>query len=171
MKLTIPKGIRPTSSKVKEAIFSVLVSLGLDFEGIECLDFFAGSGALGFEALVRGASTLTAVDSSFESCKAIKENAAKYKLEDKTKVIKSNALKINLDKDFDLVFADPPYDLADPDVTELFKVVKKVLKPEGIFVFEFSSKRKINWQSSEDSLELLSQKIYGDTVVYFFRSS
>lgn len=170
MKLNIPKGIRPTSSKVKEAIFNVLSSLGVDFSGLICADLFAGSGALGFEALKRGASFLTSVDASFESCKAIKENATKYKLETQTKVVKSSVFKINFPQEFDLVFADPPYDLADLQVEELFKLVKKILKPESIFVFEFTSKRKFNWQDFEPSLELISQKLYGDTAVYFFQS-
>lgn len=176
MQFVAPKAIRPTTGKVRQAIFNVLLSLGADFENADCLDLFAGSGALGIEALFQGAKTLVSIDSSFESCKAINQNLEKAKQKHKAKVLKQNALKFNSSSTYQLIFADPPYELPDKEVEALFANVCEFLSEDGIFIFEFTSR----WPAKEsqekkfkeqpfNKFELLQHKNYGDTAVMFFK--
>lgn len=100
--------VRPTSEKVKEALFS---SIQFDIEGRRILDLFAGSGQLGIEALSRGAESATFVDCSDASIKVIKQNLENTRLANKAKVVRSDFSMFcsrSYDK-FDIVFLDPPY--------------------------------------------------------------
>ncbi len=100
--------VRPTTDKVKEAIFS---AIQFDIEGRRFLDLFAGSGQMGLEALSRGAESATFVDSSPESIKVCKENISATGFEAESKIIRSDALSflaLTNDK-FDIAFLDPPY--------------------------------------------------------------
>ena len=100
--------VRPTTDKVKEAIFS---SIQFDIEGRRFLDLFAGSGQIGIEALSRGAKSAVFVDASKDSIKVIKENISSCKFEEYSKVVFSDALSFlsNTKETFDIVFLDPPY--------------------------------------------------------------
>ena len=106
--LTVPKrGTRPTSDKVRGALFSMINEF---IEGSKCPDLFAGSGALGLEALSRGAESCVFVDMGKESCLAISSNLKKTRLEKgfvKRQVAKSYIQNCN--NSFDVIFADPPY--------------------------------------------------------------
>ncbi|MDJ0626493.1 MAG: RsmD family RNA methyltransferase [Candidatus Caenarcaniphilales bacterium] len=166
MKLKVPKDIRPTSSKVKEAIFSVLRGYLSRYENLNCLDLFAGSGALGLKALEEGIDLCVFFDKSSCSIQAIKENIQKYKFEAKSKVLKKDVLKFEFTENFDLIFADPPYSLNKDEVEIIFEKVRRVLNPRGIFVFEFSS--RFDFLQINVGFELLQKKIYGDTTVCFF---
>ena len=110
--LTVPKrGTRPTSDKVMGALFSMINEF---IEGSNCLDLFAGSGALGLEALSRGAESCVFVDMGKESCLAISSNLKKTRLEKgfvKRQVAKSYIQNCN--NSFDVIFADPPYEFTD----------------------------------------------------------
>lgn len=102
---------RPTSDKVKGSLFN---SLGQFFDGGQVLDLYAGSGALGIEAVSRGYDEATLVDISGQACQVIKKNVALTKEEEKFRVLKcsdNRAMSILHDegKKFDLVFLDPPY--------------------------------------------------------------
>jgi 16S rRNA (guanine(966)-N(2))-methyltransferase RsmD len=102
---------RPTSERVKEAVFSMIQ---FDLEGRSVLDLFSGSGQMGLEALSRGASEATLVDRSAEAVAIIKENAAKTKLSDKCTVYRSDYLDFIRrfsGKQYDIVILDPPYAL------------------------------------------------------------
>lgn len=100
--------VRPTTDKVKEAIFS---AIQFDIEGRNVLDLFAGSGQLGIEALSRGAASATFVDMSAESISVVKDNLDYTRLADKSKVSRNDFSSfIGMCKDkFDIVFLDPPY--------------------------------------------------------------
>ncbi len=100
--------VRPTSDKVKEAIFS---AIQFDIEGRRFLDLFAGSGQIGLEALSRGAASAVFVDSSMDALKVIKENVAACKFEDCSKIVRSDALSYltMTNETFDIAFLDPPY--------------------------------------------------------------
>ena len=100
--------VRPTSDKVKEAVFS---AIQFDIEGRRFLDLFAGSGQMGLEALSRGAASAVFVDSSQESLKVLKENVAACKFEDRSKIVRSDALSYltMTNETFDIAFLDPPY--------------------------------------------------------------
>ena len=100
--------VRPTTDRVKEAVFSIIQ---FEIEGRRVLDLFAGSGQLGIEALSRGAASATFVDMSKDSLSAVKYNLEHTKLGDNAKVVQTDALSfLKLTKDkFDIVFLDPPY--------------------------------------------------------------
>ena len=101
---------RPTSEKVKEAVFSVIQ---FDIEGRRILDLFAGSGQLALEALSRGALNAVAVDSSRDAVSVIRKNAEKTRLSDSLKIItadyKTAVKQLSGKNKFDIVFIDPPY--------------------------------------------------------------
>ena len=110
-KLEAPPGLatRPTADRVRETLFSMLVSRLGSVEGLRVADLFAGSGALGFEALSRGAASATFVDQDRAAIAAIKANAARLDALDRIGVMPGSALALPKAEPFDLVFADPPY--------------------------------------------------------------
>lgn len=135
--------LRPTSDRARETLFDVLNNL-IDFDGISCLDLFAGTGALGFEALSRGASEAFFVDKSGINIDIINKSAQELGCHEQIALCKEEAaVYLNGDRTrFDLVFADPPYDYGSyPDL------VKSVLrtKPQ-IFVLETSISEKQNYK-------------------------
>jgi 16S rRNA (guanine966-N2)-methyltransferase len=100
---------RPTADRVRETLLNMLASRLGSFEELRVADLFAGSGALGFEALSRGAAHLTFVESDARALAAIRANAAKLGAEDKIAILASSALALPRSAPFDLIFADPPY--------------------------------------------------------------
>ncbi len=100
--------VRPTTDKVKEAIFS---AIQFEIEGRRILDLFAGSGQLGIEALSRGAANATFVDADKNAIRIIKENLAKTKLDSLSSVAQTDSIAFltMTDKVFDIAFLDPPY--------------------------------------------------------------
>ncbi|MAU34455.1 MAG: 16S rRNA (guanine(966)-N(2))-methyltransferase RsmD [Actinobacteria bacterium] len=159
IRLSAPKGIdiRPTSDRAKEAVFNSLHSRSA-IEGAEVLDLFAGTGALGIEALSRGAKKATFVDKSSESLKLIKENLKKSGFEKTSEIVKEDSLKWlqKSSKSLDLVLLDPPYGFK--NWSELLDAILQ--KQPGIVVIE--SNREIdpgpNWHV--DSI-----RQYGSSVV------
>jgi len=109
--LSAPAGLatRPTADRVRETLFSMLLSRLGSFEGLRVADLFAGSGALGFEALSRGAAEAIFVDNDVTAVAAIRGNADKLAANDKVRVFASSALRLPAAAPFDLIFADPPY--------------------------------------------------------------
>ena len=130
------KATRPTSERVKEAVFSMIQ---FDLEGRSVLDLFAGSGQMALEALSRGASEATLVDRSAEAVAIIKENAAKTKLADSCTVYRSDYLDFLRrfsGKQYDIVIIDPPYALKmyAPALRALIK--SDMLKPTTLIICE-----------------------------------
>jgi 16S rRNA (guanine966-N2)-methyltransferase len=109
--LAAPAGMdtRPTADRVRETLFSMLTSRIGSFEGLRVADLFAGSGALGFEALSRGAATATFVESDPRALAAIRANGAALRATERIGVIGSSALALPRAEPFDLLFADAPY--------------------------------------------------------------
>ena len=99
---------RPTSDRVKEALFSILQ---FELPGMAVLDLFGGTGQLGIEALSRGAARAVFVDAGEAACKIIKENLRRTKLESQAKVVRSDYLTYlkTTKEHFDLILLDPPY--------------------------------------------------------------
>lgn len=104
------RGTRPTADRVRETLFSMLASRLGSFEALRVADLFAGSGALGFEALSRGAARATFVESDPEAAAAIRRNAAKLGAGDRISILGGSALALPKAEAFDLIFADPPYE-------------------------------------------------------------
>jgi len=107
IKFAAVDGLRPTPDRVRETLFNWL---GQTLNGLDCLDLFAGSGALGFEALSRGARRLTFVDTNTDVCRVIKSNCHELGIINQTVSCMAAVqyLKQNTTK-FDIVFVDPPY--------------------------------------------------------------
>jgi 16S rRNA (guanine(966)-N(2))-methyltransferase RsmD len=112
-----PKGTRPTTDRVREALFNVLTARR-DFDGLAVLDLYAGSGALGLEALSRGAATATFVEADPRAAAIIGRNAAVLGLAGATVLTRPVAavLQSGSENPVDLVLADPPYDIAVAEV-------------------------------------------------------
>jgi len=109
--LQAPSGLatRPTADRVREALFSMLASRVGSLEDLRVADVYAGSGALGLEALSRGAAHSTFVETDARAQAAIRANAAKLGVEDRVRVLGGSAIVLPRSEPFDLVFADPPY--------------------------------------------------------------
>lgn len=125
---------RPTTERVKEALFSMIQ---FDIEGRRVLDLFAGSGQLGLEALSRGASSAVLSDLNRDACEIIKKNAQKTKLYEKTRVLNTDYKAVIRGfqgrEKFDIVFLDPPY--AEELVQDaLARLVRSDLLAEGAIV-------------------------------------
>ncbi len=163
-----PKGLntRPTTDKVREAIFSSIADF---LEEARVLDLYAGSGALGLEAISRGAKEAFFVDFSYESIKAINQNIAKLGFSEKTKVIKGKVetfLKIPGGDLFDLIFIDAPYKISVTELTDIIDKARKKLAENGLLVVEHSKKTHI-----ADKTSVEREKTYGQTTISYHRHS
>ena len=131
---------KPTMDKVRAAVFN---ALGDAVKGAKVLDLFAGSGSYGFEALSRGAKEATFVDSSFDAIKAIKKNAANLNREN-VEILNNDVLTFlsQNSKDFDIIFADPPYKLDVYETIVKMLIERDIVRSGGIIVLE--SERELN---------------------------
>lgn len=129
--------VRPTTDKVKEAIFS---SIQFDLYNTDILDLFAGSGQLGIEALSRGAKSAIFVDNSKKSIELVRKNLEKTNLNVKAQIIQMNShdfLK-HSDKKFDFIFLDPPYNKG--LLTEVLPLLSDKLNYNGKIICEYEQK-------------------------------
>ena len=160
--LVAPRGgsTRPTADRVREALFSIL---GQGVVQARVLDLFAGSGALGIEALSRGASEVDFVDSSTAAAAAIRRNLDAVGVE--AVVRRQDALSFlewarRDARQYDLVFLDPPYRRASALGRELSAALAPVLAPDARVVAESDRRAPL-----ELDLELLDERRYGDTLI------
>ncbi len=168
--LRMPKGreTRPTSDKVREAIFNVV---GARVQGAAVLDLYAGTGALGIEALSRGAETADFVESGVPAWKSIEANLDTTRFSTKGTIWRMDVRKAleRLDRPFDLVLLDPPYDSRDiHDVMAEIGRVNGITAPAGIAVLEHS--RRFETGTEYGRLVRQQVKRYGDTSVSFYRA-
>ena len=159
-------GLRPTTDRVRESVFSILTSR-LAFDGIDVLDLFAGSGALGIEALSRGASHCTFVESDRRTAMLIETNLRELGVESRGRVIARDALKFvaSCEKRFDLVLADPPYAAAvfDQLVHEVF--ARGLVLEHGLFLLEHSSTMR---PRTPGNARIEASREFGDSAVTIF---
>jgi 16S rRNA (guanine966-N2)-methyltransferase len=162
--LIAPKGrvTRPTSDRVREALFSILG----DVTDLKVLDLFAGSGALGIEALSRGAQSATVVDSGRAAVAAIRRNLEALALE--AEVIPQPATRFlqSASRDgrqYDLVFLDPPYRHASTLGRELTSALTPILAPDARVVAESDRRSPLGL-----GLSLLDERRYGDTLIQIY---
>ncbi len=169
-RLSSVKGLstRPTGDRVKEALFNIL---GQKVAGSSFLDLFAGSGAIGLEALSRGAEQVIWVDADRACCAQIRKNLARTKLAGGT-VYASDVFAAlgRLEKQgqkFDIIFLDPPYNrgLAEKTITRLAHTA--LLKAGGIIIAEASKKEE--GPPSVSKLCLEQVRTYGETALWFYR--
>ncbi len=164
-----PSVTRPTSSRVREAIFSSVLHTVGSFDGLVVLDLFAGSGALGLEALSRGAAIANFIENDRNALLCIEDNA-KSLGENSISVQKAEVLglveSVASNTAADLVFIDPPYALLDEQIVELLQSLAKNqwLADDALVVVERSSKSVLDWPKD---YEPLANKSYGDTAIWY----
>jgi 16S rRNA (guanine966-N2)-methyltransferase len=159
------KATRPTSDKVREALFSILG----DISNQRVLDLFAGTGAVGLEAISRGASEAVLVERDRRMASVIDRNIEDTTGgdDDRVKLVRGDAFKyLASAKSFDLVFVDPPYSRAGDLAPKLTAVLPAVLAPGATVVTE--SDRREPLILSESAFTLRSEHIYGDTLIRIF---
>jgi 16S rRNA (guanine966-N2)-methyltransferase len=153
----------PMSEKIRGAIFNALG----DIEGLRVLDAYSGTGALSFEALSRGAESATALDSSLEAVRTIKENAEKLGVAEQltaSRIFVKAWTRRNTASMFDIAFVDPPYNAVEPkDLLALSRHVKQ----GGLIILSLPPNEGFRYAQSRQ--ELLSHKNYGDASLYFYR--
>lgn len=167
-KLSAPKSThtRPTTDKVKQAIFNVL---GYIDEDSKVLDLYAGTGGIGIEFLSRGAKESVFVDNNLESVRYIKDNVENCKFNDVSRVYKQDVIRaINIlyqnGEKFDYIFLDPPYEKG--HVKEILDLIEQmdILNENGIIIAEHEKKFNVD---EYEMLELTTRKEYGDIAVSF----
>lgn len=147
---TLP--VRPTTDLAKEALFNILQNR-IGFDELDCLDLFAGTGNITFELASRGANSILAVDIHYHCIKYIKEVAQKYRLE-AVEAKKMDVFRFiaAANTDYDLIFADPPYDL--PSIVSLPKMILDagLLRSDGLLIVEHPSTKILadhpSWQET-----------------------
>jgi 16S rRNA (guanine966-N2)-methyltransferase len=171
-KLYSIKSIRPATALVKNAIFNICQNF---IENARFLDIFSGSGAIGLEALSRGAKSSTFIDLSFSSIQVIKKNIHKLKVEDQTKMIQKDAIKALdlLEPAFDIITIDPPFIMYTKDPYYINKLLfllnfKKLITKDSVIFLEepFYSKRDPNI----DNLTLQNKRKYGSCYLLEYRN-
>ncbi|MBI4706468.1 MAG: 16S rRNA (guanine(966)-N(2))-methyltransferase RsmD [Candidatus Omnitrophica bacterium] len=182
MHILMPEGIRPTQDKVRKALFDILG----DIEGLSFLELFAGSGAVGFEAVSRGAGELVLVEQNRACISVIKKNIELLKLDesilfsqDVDKAVKTFHTQ---GKVFDLIFMDPPYSNPHTNwsiATDIFPIgvgAKKtlqtlgaydILSPNGFIIVEHFKKDAL--PQEQDKLVRFKEAKYSDTLLSFYK--
>lgn len=164
--------VRPTSDRVRESLFNILAHgiEGLELEGAYIADLFAGTGALGIEAMSRGAVWCLFVDDAAASRGLIRENTMTLGLNGKSKISRQDATDIGprsrRSPEFDLVFADPPYDkgLGEKALASLH--IHGWLKENAIVVLEESKRATVEMP---DCFDIIDTRNYGDTQIIIAR--
>lgn len=164
--LKAPKGlsVRPTSDKVRGAIFNIVVANWGDLEGARVLDIYAGSGALGIEALSRGAKSAMFVEKDRRAVNAIEANLDTCGF--KGTVISRDAERLDLSTlgTFDIVFADPPYEMT--ATSKAVATLASALSPRALAIVEHA---KGEAPAIPRGLVPVDSREYGSTAVTFYR--
>ena len=163
-RLKAPAGqsVRPTIDKVREAIFNVLAH---EVPGAAVLDLFAGAGTLGIEALSRGAESAVFVEKSSSAIRVLRENLNELQLTAQTMEIDWSAALSRLMENrvrFDLIFADPPYQMFTPAQIADAVAESRLLAPDGILIIETDAKA-----DADLSLPVLKRRSFGQTQLIF----
>ena len=170
VQLKTPEGLltRPTTDRVKEALFSVI---HFELPGAVVLDLFGGTGQLGIEALSRGAKSAVFVDAREDACKLIRENLKRTKLERDGTVIRSDYLEYlsRCREKFDIIFLDPPYaevflENALNRITEI-----DILQSDGIIVTERPLGKELPWEFA--GYDRSRDYKYGKTLLTIYRKA
>ena len=152
---------RPTTDRVKESVFNIIMPY---IRGAQVLDLFAGSGAMGIEALSRGAKSALFAENNSAACEVIQKNLTDTKLSQNAALYRGDALSFlkSTKEKFSLVFLDPPYDggFYLPVLTEIAE--REILAPEGVLVLEKRADAHIEVPSG---YEVIKDRKYGKTAI------
>ncbi len=161
--------LRPTSDRTRESLFNILAGgrFGDPITEARVLDLFAGTGALGLEALSRGAEHVTFVDDGVKALALIRQNIALCGAEGETRIVKRDARRLppNDGLPCDLVFLDPPYGKGLGEIALAQALAQGWIAPEALIVWEDSAAIV-----PPDGVELLDSRRYGDTVISLLRA-
>jgi 16S rRNA (guanine966-N2)-methyltransferase len=167
------QGTRPTSDRARQAVFNVLehAAWAEPLEGMRVMDLFAGSGALGFEAISRGAAFALFVETDDEARGAIRENADAYGVMGRTRVHRRSAIDLGVrpgsdGEAFDLAFLDPPYRKGLGEQTLARLIEGQWLRPGAVVVFERGSDEP---EIDTPEYDRLDARDYGAARVLFLR--
>jgi len=162
------RGLRATSDLVRGAIFDILHSIAADLSRV--LDLYAGTGALGIEALSRGAAWCDFVEKESRSCRLIQDNLEASGLTEKAAVLRLPAERVltKLSSQYSLILADPPYQDEKADKVLESIAASPLVGPATVIVFEHS-KRKTP-PGMLGNLSLTTSRRHGDTVISIYRS-
>lgn len=176
LRLEVPKaGTRPTSDRVREAVFSTLESWDA-LEGARVLDLYAGSGALALEAISRGASTATLVEKHPQAARVAQRNArtvaAAFRTGSPRVAVARQSVQGFLDgtsgSAYDVVFIDPPYDLGEAELAHDLAALVPHLSEDAVVMVERSSRSpEPGWPAG---LERIREKRYGETALWWAES-
>lgn len=176
--LKTPKGesTRPTTGMVRQAVFNILQN---SIEGAQFLDLFAGSGAMGLEALSRGAQGAVLVENGKFAIQCIEENIKNLDVASKARIIRKDCLKAikslaEAKESFDFIYADPPYLEAFQSGLLSHEVLKSIasaslLKKGGILIIEEDRKASLE-ELEEPGLQFLEMRAFGKSVLYIFQN-
>ena len=168
------EGVRPTSDRAREGLFSTLESEFSSMTDLHFLDLFAGSGAVGVEALSRGAALVHSVELDFETADVAAKNfelvgsaSSKYQVYRQSVeqfLMQASGIK------YDIIFMDPPYPLTNGEVELLLGaiVMRDLLQPRGLIAVERESKgRQFIWPQAPRAMELIKQRSYGQGSIFY----
>ena len=168
--LKTPEGMqtRPTTDRVKEAMFSIIQ---FEIPGADVLDLFGGTGQLGIEALSRGAKSATFVDAGEPACRLIRENLKRTRLEQSGKVVRSDYLAyLNRCREkYHIIFLDPPY--AEVFLENALKCITEIdiLHSDGIIVAERPLGKELPWEF--EGFSRSRDYKYGNTLLTVYRKA
>ena len=167
----VPSGVRPTGDRVRESVFN---SLGQFFDGGSVLDLYAGTGALGIEALSRGCERAVFVERDKRAVKTIRENLRRAGFEERAEVVRGEVAEVlerraagMYNSEFRLIFADPPYRIAPDDLEGVLEYLGSVLEPGGRAVIESGADSGVTPPGGAGIEKGVSRR-YGDTAVTIF---
>ena len=165
-RLQVPTNItaRPTTDFAKEGLFNLLNNR-IDFEDIDVLDLFAGTGSIGIEFISRDAKSLISVEQNERHCAFIRKVCSELKITNLS-LIKTDVFKFidTCHSQFDMIFADPPYELEQLAQIPDLIFTKKLIKEDGLFVLEHSSKNNF-----EQHPHFVDHRNYGNVNFSFFQ--
>lgn len=170
VQLKTPDGMltRPTTDRVKEALFSII---NFEIPGAKVLDLFGGTGQLGIEALSRGAKSAVFVDARDDACKLIKENLRRTKLEQDGSVVRSDYLDYlkRCREQYSIIFLDPPY--AEVFLENALKRITEIdiLQSDGIIVTERPLGKELPWEF--EGFTRSKDYKYGKTLLTIYRKA
>jgi 16S rRNA (guanine966-N2)-methyltransferase len=179
-RLTAPAGAttRPTSDRVREAFFSALDTM-VDLSGTRFADLYAGSGAVGLEALSRGASHALLVEAEAKAARVIRDNIVTLRVGTAARLVTGRVSQVLAagpeGGPYDVVFADPPYVVGDDEVAEVQRALVEHgwLAPDAVVVFERSTRTAVRGAPLTwvDGITADRSRRYGETTLWYGRRS
>jgi 16S rRNA (guanine966-N2)-methyltransferase len=169
----VPRGVRPVSDAAREGLFS---SIAEDVPGARVLDLYAGTGAMAIEALSRGAEHAVLVERDRSVVRTIRENLGRAKVGDRSEVVTSDVLSFVRSHDnrgarSDLVFADPPYAIVEPELEAVLAALGAGGPAEGPWRVVLTRSRKSSTPVIPVDWVLARRLTYGDTLVLIFQEA